>query len=55
MEAAFVHMGLTELQETDLVELATQATRGIADLQGDMLAIQEQLSEALATLRRAAN
>ncbi|MCB1954433.1 MAG: response regulator [Rhodocyclaceae bacterium] len=55
LEAAFVHMGLTELQESDLVELATHATRGIADLQKDMLRIQQQLADAIHTLRSEAH
>lgn len=52
LEAAFVHMGLTEMQESELVELATAATRGIADLQEDMLSIEARLSSALENLRR---
>lgn len=55
MESAFVHMGLTELQESELVDLATQATRGIAELQKDMIRIQQQLGDAIDSLRSEAS
>lgn len=51
LEAAFIHLGLTELQESELIELAGTATRDIAALQEDMLEIEKRLFTALATLR----
>ena len=52
MEAAFVHMGLTEMQESELVELTATATRSIAEIQNDIFQIGDRLSGALAGLRQ---
>lgn len=52
MEAAFVHMGLTEMQETELVELTATATRSIAEIQNDIFQIGDRLSGALDGLRQ---
>ena len=52
MESAFVHMGLTEMQESELVDLTATATRNIAEIQEEVFRISDRLAAALAGLRR---